>query len=107
FGWQHMSVGEETVLDLPDLEIAGKPWQKVRQAVNRAGREGITTVWSTWDDLPVALSAQIEAISEEWVSEKELPEMGFTLGGMAELKDPDVYLYLAVDTTGRVQAITS
>lgn len=107
FGWQHMSVGEETVIDLPDLEIAGKPWQKVRQALNRGTREGMTTVWSTWEELPPALAGQIEAISEEWVSEKELPEMGFTLGGMDELKDDEVYLYLAVDPQGGVQAITS
>lgn len=107
FGWQYMSVGEETVLSLPNLDMAGKPWQKVRQALNKGTRAGITTLWSTWDDLPAALSAQINAISEEWVAEKELPEMGFTLGGMAELKDPDVFLYLAIDPDGRVQAITS
>lgn len=106
-GWQHMSVGEETVVALAGLELTGKPWQKVRQAYNRGLREGFTTLWSTWDDLPVALSSQINAISEQWVSEKELPEMGFTLGGMAELKDPDVYLYLAIDPEGHAQAITS
>ena len=107
FGWQCMSVGEETVLSLGDLEMAGKPWQKVRQALNKGTRAGITTLWSTWDDLPIAISAQIDAISEQWVAEKELPEMGFTLGGMAELKDPDVRLFLAIDPQGKVEAITS
>lgn len=107
FGWQHMSVGEETVLALPGLDMAGKPWQKIRQALNKGGRAGITTVWSTWKDLPIALSSQIDAISEQWVAEKELPEMGFTLGGMDELKDDDVYLYLAVNPEGKVEAITS
>jgi len=107
FGWQHMSVGEETVLSLPDLDMAGKPWQKIRQALNKGNRAGITTVWSTWDDLPSALAAQIDAISEQWVAEKELPEMGFTLGGIEELKDPDVYLYLAVNPEGGLEAITS
>lgn len=106
-GWQYASVGEETIVALPGLELAGKPWQKVRQAYNRGLREGMSTVWSTWDDLPAAVSAQIDAISEEWVSEKELPEMGFTLGGMEELKDPDVYLYLAIDGDQKVQAVTS
>lgn len=107
FGWQHMSVGEETVLDLPGLEMAGKPWQKIRQALNKGQREGITTLWSTWNDLPPALAMQIEAISEEWVANKTLPEMGFTLGGMEELKDPDVALYLAIDNEGVIQATTS
>ena len=33
--------------------------------------------------------------------------MGFTLGGMAELKDPDVRLMLAIGPDGRMQAVTS
>lgn len=106
-GWQTMSVGEETVLDLQNLEMAGKPWQKIRQALNKGTRAGIVTLWSTWDDLPASASAQIDAISEQWVAEKELPEMGFTLGGIEELKDPEVQLFLAMDADGRLEAITS
>lgn len=106
-GWQHMSVGEETLVRTTGLELTGKPWQKVRQALNRGIKEGMTTVWTTWDELPRPTVAEITAISEEWVAEKELPEMGFTLGGMDELKDPDVRLMLAVGPDGRLQAITS
>ena len=106
-GWQHMSVGEETVVTTTGLELTGKPWQKVRQALNRGIKEGLTTVWTTWDELPLATVAEINAISEEWVAEKELPEMGFTLGGMEELKDPEVRLMLAVGPDGRLQAVTS
>lgn len=106
-GWQHMSVGEETLVRTTGLELTGKPWQKVRQALNRGIKEGMTTVWTSWDELPLATVAEITAISEEWVAEKELPEMGFTLGGMAELKDPDVRIMLAIGPDGRVQAVTS
>ncbi|WP_173922603.1 phosphatidylglycerol lysyltransferase domain-containing protein [Agromyces sp. Marseille-P2726] len=106
-GWPHMSVGEETIVRTTGLEFTGKPWQKVRQALNRGIKEGMTTVWASWDELPLATAAEINAISEEWVAEKELPEMGFTLGGMDELKDPDVRLMLAVDPDGRLQAVTS
>ncbi|MET4159232.1 DUF2156 domain-containing protein [Agromyces sp. PvR057] len=106
-GWLHMSVGEETIVHTKGLEMAGKPWQKVRQALNRGIKEGLTTVWTTWDELPLATVAEINAISEEWVAEKELPEMGFTLGAMEELKDPEVKLMLAVGPDGRMQAITS
>lgn len=106
-GWQHMSVGEETLVRTTGLELAGKPWQKVRQALNRGIKEGMTTVWTSWAELPRPTVAEINAISEEWVAEKELPEMGFTLGGMAELKDPEVRLMLAVGPDGRLQAVTS
>lgn len=106
-GWQYMSVGEETLMHPAGLDMAGKPWQKVRQALNRGTKEGIQTLWTTWDELPLSMSQRITAISEEWVSEKELPEMGFTLGAMDELKDPEVALYLAIDKEGGIQAITS
>jgi len=107
FGWQYLSVGEETVLDLPGLELTGKPWQKIRQPLNRGQREGITTLWSTWDELPLQYTAEIEAVSEEWVANKKLPEMGFTLGGMDELKDPDVGIFLAINKDGGIEATTS
>lgn len=107
FGWQTMAVGEETVLDLEGLEFAGKAWQKVRQPLNKGQREGITTLWSTWDDLPAHFAAEIQTVSEEWVANKKLPEMGFTLGGMDELKDRDVALFLAIDKDGKIAATTS
>lgn len=106
-GWQHMSVGEETLMHPPTLELTGKAWQKVRQPLNRITKEGVTTVWTRWEDLTVAMANRINAISEQWVSEKELPEMGFTLGALEELKDPEVALYLAIDAGGGIQAITS
>jgi hypothetical protein len=106
-GWQHTSVGEETVVRTQGLELTGKAWQKVRQPLNRALKEGLTTVWTTWDELPLTTAAEIRAISEEWVSEKELPEMGFTLGGLDELKDRNVRLMLAIGPDGRLQAVTS
>ena len=107
FGWQHMSVGEETVIDLAGFELTGKAWQKVRQPLNRGEREGITTLWSTWHDLPTRYSREITAVSEEWVAHKKLPEMGFTLGGMEELKDSDVGIFLALDKDGGIEATTS
>jgi len=106
-GWQHLSVGEETLMHPVTLDMAGKPWQKVRQALNRGIKENMSTVWTSWDDLPLPMLNQINTISEQWVSEKELPEMGFTLGGMNELKDPEVKLFLAIGPDGRMQAITS
>ena len=106
-GWQHMSVGEETLMHPQTLEMTGKPWQNVRSALNRGTKEGMTTVWTTYDELPRATIAQINAISEAWVSEKELPEMGFTLGALEEIKDPDVKLMLAVDPEGRMHGVTS
>jgi lysylphosphatidylglycerol synthetase-like protein (DUF2156 family) len=106
-GWRGVPVAEETVVRLPGLVFAGGRWKRVRQALAKADRAGIRAVWTRWDDLPAALARQIEVLSEQWVAEKALPELGFTLGGLAELRDPDVALLLAVDADERLHAVTS
>lgn len=106
-GWRTLPVGVETVMDLPGLTFAGKAWQKVRQPLTRAEREGFTAVWTRWHDLTVSQASQILAIDEEWVADRALPEMGFTLGSLDELRDRDVRLLLAVGPDGRIEAVTS
>jgi lysylphosphatidylglycerol synthetase-like protein (DUF2156 family) len=106
-GFRTVQVAEETVLPLGELKFTGKKWQDVRTALNKAAKEGITAEWTTFQEAPLAISDQIRAISEEWVADKGLPEMGFTLGGLDELADPDVRLLVAVDADRSVHGVTS
>lgn len=43
----------------------------------------------------------------DWVGDKGLPEMGFTLGGVDEALDPAVRLGIAIDDDGSVHGVTS
>ncbi|MBC7441136.1 MAG: DUF2156 domain-containing protein [Ramlibacter sp.] len=106
-GWHTMGIGEETVLRPGTWDTTGKKWQDIRSSINRAERAGVRAEWTDFRSLPVLQSVQITEISEQWVQEKELPELGFTLGGLDELRDPAVRLMLAVDADGRVHAVTS
>ncbi|NQX11111.1 DUF2156 domain-containing protein [Microbacteriaceae bacterium VKM Ac-2855] len=106
-GWQHTSVGEETLIRPAAFDLGGKRWQKVRYPLTRAGKLGIEARWTTWQQLPLGVAAQVTDLSERWVAEKALPEMGFTLGGLDELRDPEVALMLAIGPDGIVQAVTS
>ena len=106
-GWTVLQVAEEAVIDLPGLAFKGKVFQDVRTALNHARREGITAEWTTWRTAPEGRRDQIRAISQAWVGEKALPEMGFTLGGLREIDDDDTRLLLAVDEGGTVHAVTS
>ena len=106
-GWSSMAVGDETVVLPQQWQTTGKRWQDVRSSINRAERAGVRTLWTSYPALTPAQLAQIDEISEAWVAEKELPEMGFTLGGVDELRDPAVGLMLALDADDRVQAVTS
>jgi phosphatidylglycerol lysyltransferase len=106
-GWHTMVVAEETVVRPAAWQTTGKKWQDVRSSINRAERAGITAVWTAYASLRRVTAAQLADISEQWIADKDLPEMGFTLGGLDELRDPEVRLMLAVDEDGRVQAVTS
>lgn len=106
-GWSTTVVAEETVIDPSTWAMTGKKWQDVRSSVNRAAREGVRVTWSSWHELAPRTANQIAEISELWVVEKKLPELGFTLGGLDELRDPDVLLGVASDESGAVQAVTS
>ncbi len=106
-GWARLQVAEEAVIDLPTLEFRGKKWQDVRTAMNQARKQGIEFKVMRLAEAPRGLQVQVRAISEEWVGDKGLPEMGFTLGGVDEAMDPDVLVGLAVDGDSTVHGVTS
>ena len=96
-GWRTVQIAEDTIIDLAGLAFKGKKWQDVRSALNKAKRESITFRMTTLAEEPFAVLAQVRAISEQWVGDKGLPEMGFTLGGVDEALDPAVKVGLAID----------
>lgn len=106
-GFRSLQVASDTVIDPQTLAFTGKRWQDVRSALNRATRDGVRAEWSAYADLPRALADQVVHIDQQWLAGKQLPEMGFTLGGLAELDDPEVRCLLAVDAADHVLAVTS
>jgi len=106
-GWKSVQIAEDTLLPLARLQFAGKKWQDVRTALNKAAKEGITAEWWSYPQAPPELVSQIHQISDKWMADKGLPEMGFTLGGLDELDDPDIRCLIAVDADRKVHGITS
>jgi hypothetical protein len=105
--WQTVQVAEEALIDLTGLRFTGKAWQDVRTALNQAGKQGLTHRMVPLALQPRGVQMQVWAISEQWVGDKGLPEMGFTLGGLEEAMDPDVRVGLAIDGEGTVHGVTS
>lgn len=106
-GWKALQIAEDTIVDLPGLEFTGKRWNTVRTAMNRAGRETMTFRLTTLAEEPHSVRRQIDAISEQWVGEKDLPEMRFTLGAVDEALDPAVRLALAETADGTIDGFLS
>lgn len=106
-GWSSIQVGTEMVIDPNKWETRGKKWQDIRTAINKAKRDGITDVLTTYDAAGFTVDQQIVEISEQWAQLKALPEMKFTLGGIEELRDDRVALLYAIDSEGKVLGVTS
>lgn len=106
-GWRSLVVADDTVVDLPGLQFTGKAWGAVRTSLNRAQREGMTFRLTRLADEPWGVRQQLRAISESWVGDKGLPEMGFTLGTLHEAADPEVRLALAISPAGDVDGFLS
>lgn len=105
--WRSLVVADDTIVDLPGLAFTGKAWNSVRTSLNKAGREGMTFRLTRLRDEPWGIRAQLKAISEQWVGDKDLPEMRFTLGTLIEAEDPEVRIALAIDPHGTVDGFLS
>jgi phosphatidylglycerol lysyltransferase len=106
-GWKSVQIAEDTLLPLERLQFTGKKWQDVRTALNKAAREDIAAEWWSYPEAPLELVGQIHQISEKWMADKGLPEMGFTLGGLDELNDPNIRCLIAAGPDRTVHGITS
>ncbi|WGY00611.1 phosphatidylglycerol lysyltransferase domain-containing protein [Nocardioides sp. QY071] len=106
-GGHSLQIGEDTLLDLPDLEFRGKRWQDVRTARNRAARDGIRFELVVLADADPRIVAQVREISDAWLRRQRTPELGFTLGGVDHAMDPRVRVALALDADDRVHGFLS
>ncbi|BDV29387.1 bifunctional lysylphosphatidylglycerol flippase/synthetase MprF [Microbacterium terricola] len=106
-GWRSLIVADDTIVDLPGLAFTGKRWNAVRTSMNRAGREEMTFRMTRFAEEPWGVQQQLRAISEMWVGDKGLPEMGFTLGTLDQAADPEVRVALAISPRGDVDGFLS
>jgi lysylphosphatidylglycerol synthetase-like protein (DUF2156 family) len=105
--WRSLVVADDTIVDLPGLQFTGKQWNSVRSSLNRAGREQMTFRMTRLADETWGVRQQLRGISEMWVGDKGLPEMGFTLGTLVEAEDPEVRLALAIAPNGDIDGFLS
>jgi phosphatidylglycerol lysyltransferase len=105
--WRDLVVADDSIVDLEGLEFTGKRWGAIRTAMNKGRSRGDALPHDAVGRRSLGVQAQIRAISESWVGDKGLPEMGFTLGSLDEAADPAVRLALAVSPEGNVDGFLS
>ena len=78
-GFDLFKLGELALVPLAEFSLAGKRWEDLRQACNRAQKEKLTftLVYPPFD---TALLSHIERVSDAWLADKGGAEKGFSLG---------------------------
>jgi len=85
-GFDLFKLGELALVRLSEFSLAGKRWEDLRQATNRAVKEKLTfeLVYPPFD---TALLTDLERVSDAWLADKGGGEKGFSLGRF----DPDYF----------------
>ncbi|HZP66828.1 MAG TPA: bifunctional lysylphosphatidylglycerol flippase/synthetase MprF [Rudaea sp.] len=87
-GFDLFKLGELALVRLEEFSLAGKRWEDLRQASNRAQREKLTfeLVYPPFD---TALLSDLERVSDAWLADKGGGEKGFSLGRF----DPEYFAW--------------
>jgi len=106
-GLRTLKMAEEAIVDLKDFSLAGNKRANLRAMVNKAAKTGMSVHRYDRKAQPDrSIDKQLEEISEQWLSEKHLGEMGFTIGrfSLEALKEVPVFFSSVGD---RVEAFCS
>jgi len=106
-GLRALKIAEEAVIDLPGFSLAGGKRAGLRSLVHKVTRAGLTVrPYRRGEGEEDEIDEQLEEISEEWLAEKKLGEMGFTLGrfSLESLNEAHVFLCMK---DGQVKAFAS
>ncbi len=80
-GLRSLKLAEEALIDLKEFSLSGNKRAGLRAMVNKAAKSGMMVHrYDPENGHDGAIDEQLEEISAEWLAEKRLAEMGFTLG---------------------------
>jgi len=80
-GLQGFKMAEEALVDLASFGLSGGARAGLRAMVNKATKHGLMVLPYDRAAAPdAAVDVQLDEISREWLAEKKLAEMGFTVG---------------------------
>jgi lysylphosphatidylglycerol synthetase-like protein (DUF2156 family) len=100
-------VGSEALIRPSEFQLAGKSRADLRYAVRRSEREGVTISFAPGPEVLARHAEQLRAVSGRWLQSRRSPELGYSLGTLATLTDPDIVVGLAFNAGGLLEAFVS
>jgi len=105
-GFDMICVGHDAIVDLSTFTLAGGENKSIRTSVNRLTRLGYTDRVVD-PPHPPALLAELNRISDEWLSTQRTTEMRFSLGWFDEGYLNTCPIILICDVQGRAEAFAN
>jgi lysylphosphatidylglycerol synthetase-like protein (DUF2156 family) len=106
-GLRSLKMAEEALLELGGFSLAGGKRATLRAMVSKVSKMGfVLRRYRREEQADSEIDEQLEQISEEWLAEKKLGELGFTLGRFSLEAISNLPVFLAV-SNGQVQAFCS
>jgi lysylphosphatidylglycerol synthetase-like protein (DUF2156 family) len=106
-GMTLVPVGSEALIRPSEFQLAGKARADLRYAVRRSEREGVTISFAPGPEALARYAEQLRAVSGRWLQSRRSPELGYSLGTLATLTDPDIVVGLAFNAGGVLEAFVS
>jgi phosphatidylglycerol lysyltransferase len=106
-GMTLVPVGSEALIHTADFQLAGKARADLRYAVRRSEREGVSISFASGPEVLSQHAEQLRAVSGRWLQSRRGPELGYSLGTLATLTDPDIVVGLAFNASGTLDAFVS
>ena len=106
-GLAMVPVGREALLEPGRFSLSGKRRADLRHAVHRCEREGLRFRFASAPEVLAELSSQLHDVSGSWLKSHRSPELGYSLGTLATLSDPDIVVGLATTPEGRLEGFVS
>jgi phosphatidylglycerol lysyltransferase len=107
FHLRSLKMAEEAVLQLSEFSLTGGKRANLRAMVNKAAKSGmVVRRYNRQENPDPGIDEQLQEISEEWLREKRLGELGFTMGAFSLEDISRVPLFLCT-AAERVEAFCS
>jgi phosphatidylglycerol lysyltransferase len=100
-------VGVEAILQVATFDLAGKQRADLRYAIHRSERTGVRFVFGDGPAIVAEHRQQLQEVSGGWLHNHRSPELGYSLGTLITLDDPDISVGLAFGPDGRLEGFVS
>lgn len=101
-GFGVVKYGEDACFKLDEYKLAGGKIAKVRAAINRANKDGLTVrEYKPTEKYDSELEKELKEISDEWLEGKNMSEMHFMLGGLGLDNPMDRRYFYAKDVNDK------